>query len=1165
MKKLYIFILGFFFLYWSLNAAWYENDSWSNWGATTWVRNCVTDGDNWDDWTDAIRVANNNGASTLTPEWSSKYARGTTWTLRCLYWDNTNPNNLSNASTYTNGWVNQNQTITARWRDTGGSRLKRITLQQSTNGGAYSTLQSWDNLTAANNTLVSRTRTRSVSGQNGNTFRYRVVTEDYAGNTRTITNSATLLRIDTQDPANTTPVYTAWGSAYTPGTWSNQDVTVEITCTDPLSGCDMYNQGGFTYSWNTYSRTFWNTTGSAGSVSLRDNAAGSTRNTRSISYGTVRVDKTTPGDTNITVVSPDDHIHDEWNDDRSINLTASLDNSWAVSPRSNYYCMDTVPFGADCDPYDGGAGSTSEPDTSNLSDGEYHWRAQTCTSAWNCSAVDTFIIKIDDTTPTNLDILAPAIPRILANHDYPINLQVSRNGWSPIVEIRWRFENWNSQNGFLWTIDSDLEWTLSNTVSTATWTTNQNLCNISNNSATQNNTNCNVTNGWWSSLNTTTWWRDYRFRITYVRDEAGNIFTTSRDLNYEVYANTVDIDTPEGTAIVDASIISRATGRAIADTSSKDVVITLRDNYGNAVIDAPGISREVGINMNINNSITLNQLVNPLWFDSAVTIWAAIIPNGFLGYNAWNTPWVVESNNGEYTLPFYVYAPSNYDLTPGTGTIQLLQYNISWWLGITWETTIGWDISGWTNIPINIDPIYTTDFNEKLDGTSTFIEWVEQSSSLRIENLGASVGNNKRVFLQFGWAELSTLSLTWSSLEPIDTRDISEYGSSLDSIFRRDLAFPSSWNNTAYLSFETTLSSSTFPMTNISDAWLASIVQYDIPWIGTIRYPADMINKDRYHDLGVTWNAAQVSIRIIWNTNSDTTQAITEDASWNNEFDRDIRLLWKLTKSSFRKDIEERIYRVIRNIPAKLNTDYDVSPTDLSSVTWSNPVFGKTWSSRWEAVFWNAILYFWNMSWVSSPVEIALWGVNNIEGNKTIIVEDWDAYINWNIGNSDGDGTLAIVVLNGDILIDDEVTDVHAILYTNQSILSSTDWSDRLNGNAPSWSLQNQLYIKWSLFSENTIWWSRISPDPACPYYVQSLDCVTQQQAQAYDLNYLRRYFTYDSGSWYDVDTTWDSVYDKNRSWAISQAAISNYEFAEFPVIVDYNPLLQSSPPPFFD
>jgi hypothetical protein len=83
-------------------------------------------------------------------------------------------------------------------------------------------------------------------------------------------------------------------------------------------------------------------------------------------------------------------------------------------------------------------------------------------------------------------------------------------------------------------------------------------------------------------------------------------------------------------------------------------------------------------------------------------------------------------------------------------------------------------------------------------------------------------------------------------------------------------------------------------------------------------------------------------------------------------------------------------------------------------------------------------------------------------------------------------------------------------MFTEKSIVSY-DGINTLNGDTDADVLNNQLYIYGSVFSENTIGGSRLSLWK-CPYYISSLSC-TIETAQTYDLNYLRRYFIYDSNN----------------------------------------------------
>jgi len=332
---------------------------------------------------------------------------------------------------------------------------------------------------------------------------------------------------------------------------------------------------------------------------------------------------------------------------------------------------------------------------------------------------------------------------------------------------------------------------------------------------------------------------------------------------------------------------------------------------------------------------------------------------------------------------------------------------------------------------------------------------------------------------------------------------------------------------------DTSVNSETF-------SYLATIVKHDVrTWSArkTVVYPSDVYWKDSYIWPAGENNSYQEWAKILWNTSSQNTQELTQ-----NQFSSDIRIIWEVVKSTLRRDISRSIFEITKNIP----------DSDLSNGLWN--VTNLSNASNWNVsgndgtrIFWNQVLFF---RW--QDVEIS---ADAVQWNKTLLVEDWDIYINWNIT---WDWMLWIVALNGNILIDHEVTDIHAIIYTDKSVVSTDNGTNILDWDDTAELLANQLYIKWSLFSENTIWGSRKS-DPECPYNVTRV-CDTQAQAQAYDLNYLRRYFIYDSDDDGSPDTaSWQKSFGNTASrWSRS-------EIESYPVIIEYNPAIQITPPPFFD
>lgn len=272
------------------------------------------------------------------------------------------------------------------------------------------------------------------------------------------------------------------------------------------------------------------------------------------------------------------------------------------------------------------------------------------------------------------------------------------------------------------------------------------------------------------------------------------------------------------------------------------------------------------------------------------------------------------------------------------------------------------------------------------------------------------------------------------------------------------------------------------------------------------------------------------------------------------DFENDVRVLWKITKSTLRKNIQQKVYSLIRN----------VSPNNGSYML--SGLASDTWSSSGDGVLLQGgkILYFWDMS--GQNVVVA-WS-DAITGNKTLVVEGGNIYIT---GNVRGTGMLGLIAIEkdgngGNIYIDPSVTDIHAVMYADKSLVSY-DGSNELDGNTQAEELAKQLYIYGSVFSENTIGWGETG---ACPYYINSCSDVL---AKKYDLNYLRRYILVQP-----VDSDGNPVGDKRPQYepdgvsyesfmwdnSTSDTDIDSPGYRKFPVIIEYNSSIQQTPPPLF-
>ncbi len=735
----------------------------------------------------------------------------------------------------------------------------------------------------------------------------------------------------------------------------------------------------------------------------------------------------------------------------------------------------------------------------------YQFRLRVWDIAGNYSAWYNpwFTLKIDTDTPVAWDIFTPfpAPGNQLAINNLNTYIDVNDGGGAPIVLVQWFFERYDSNN-------------------TYTQFDSNNDVNPWNTSRLQINWNIQDVDGDGSPNNGQ---RRYKSFISYIEDAAGNsigIRNSSsikiREFNYEVFADTINISTK--------SLISENLSNTtnIADGTQKNLQVQLADQYGNKIIPVTSIGRTVDFHVVANNGLYLNQYGQtgtsalymgnntnsiPIWFWSS-----AEITN-------------MSSTDGVYNIPIFVYTPTYniYNKVPGWADITDIQFDINRTVSITVGDNPQWvSLTAFPSFPVSAWPLYSTQFSWELK-TQWFIEWSIQNSYITInKDLWSSVSpTSKWVFLEF-WAQQQ-----WNLILTATPGGQVAEDKSLTTLFQANTWFTWIKPLSTFLVQSATIK-------NLQDSFLATIIKYMINGKEVI-YPSDIINKNSYYAVNYTWWASQVGIKIIWNTASTSTWEVV-----TNQFNTDVRIIGKVTKSIFRREIQRNAYQVIRNIANTINGNERV--TSLWGTSWNNG------SSEWWMELLNGkVLYFKNpSSWV-----IELQG-GIVTWKKTLIVENGNVYITWNIVNGSGNDILWIIVLNGNLYINPSVTDIHAIIYSDKSIISY-DTVELDGNNSTASQLANQLYIYGSIFSENTIGGSR-KAIPECPYYVNT-SCNTSQEAQKYDLNYLRRYFMYDSNNDGILDTpSWAQSSSRGQSW-----------FDIYPVIIDYNPQVQQIPPPFFD
>jgi len=166
-------------------------------------------------------------------------------------------------------------------------------------------------------------------------------------------------------------------------------------------------------------------------------------------------------------------------------------------------------------------------------------------------------------------------------------------------------------------------------------------------------------------------------------------------------------------------------------------------------------------------------------------------------------------------------------------------------------------------------------------------------------------------------------------------------------------------------------------------------------------------------------------------------------------------------------------------------------------------------------------------------VKYVEWDVELIweQSYETLIVKDWNVLIKWDL-NTNWKKFWIIVLKDNyrvqdwlnqkwNIFVKDNVSYINAILYADGWLFST--WTD----------LSNQLVIKWSLFTRNTIWWGVW--DCTLPWWKADSSCIL---AKKYDLNYIR---------------TWNN-----------NLVSSYHNWNEDNFVIIHNPSIQTNPPKGF-
>lgn len=577
---------------------------------------------------------------------------------------------------------------------------------------------------------------------------------------------------------------------------------------------------------------------------------------------------------------------------------------------------------------------------------------------------------------------------------------------------------------------------------------------------------------------------------------------------FHVVANTPETVTP---------IITSWT--KIADGVEKHKIqIDLKDKYNNPVIPVVWV-KQVEVEIAFENDVCKNQI------DTLVCWWDAISYTGAVGFSSLhymtNTSTGANMTDGKYEVSIDSLAPTKIAYSPAKWDIRIskLNYKISplnahsW----VWELAGKVDVYWWTvskSLPFSFTPaVYVNDIKTNptrimRDVSVIFDAEIKKPTLQTISNFSIhhilDIGSNLM------------MSFQWLQKNGTETSVCTGYNSQSWYIGNGDcyLSLPpsssnillsKSWNLSEYTSsFQTTPKIVALADPNFSTDY-DSKISYEISG-KVIKYSS---LKKTFADL-----ISNQEVKIAWIANNWGYEV--SNVSTNKILNTSI------TKSDLRMQIAKNVETYTKNgIPA--NIDYKTSNYTLNA-----------WPS----------------------------------GKDTIIIKWWDLIITGNIIKTSSDKLNSIVILRengvwGNIWIDKNVQFVSAIIYVDGHLLSwngTTYYSDNLPSQA-----KDQLLVKWSIISNNTIWGSSKNPY-VCPYRFDASQSCDEKQSRRYDLNHFRHFIS--ESSFWAGDGVWEKFLPWTGPWEIDvwydTIDMTNIGYSQAPMIVEYDYKIQTNPPKIF-
>jgi hypothetical protein len=664
----------------------------------------------------------------------------------------------------------------------------------------------------------------------------------------------------------------------------------------------------------------------------------------------------------------------------------------------------------------------------------------------------------------------------------------------------------------------------------------------------------------WSDRVNATASRPYTMKVTKLVDEAGNITNIPGWVSYayNVYANTLKFNTSQLQSVI-------TTG--VADGIDIPMTLSVKDIYGNGIIPSTPINRVLSFSWIVTNNLYLDQaqrigntssFITPPWSSrQSIPLW--------MGQSIIVSPMQAALTSvGDYTFGIRAYTPTanaytaTEPVSDPSANLQFAQVDIS----VT-DTLAGQQLYTnilWSNKSYIFSPLYTSKIRwDLLDGW--FIEWIVQNSKIDIMKNASSTRPNWLPSTPLGFSysgtDASLFDFSVSSNNPPNI----PIGSSPQILNTNPPTIPVS----DYPFYSLLSQKASSILQSNSRIFLASHFQYVMDGY-PITYNSDIVGKSSYFDPNIHNYGNQVWVKIIGLVASQNRKELIQ---W--QYNQWVSVFDGIAKSQVRDALLQSVSLAVRNIS---KSSIGTSVTSLTSLP--TGLTASWWIIRQSAD--RSIMY---IEWNGQTIDL---NMSAIDWVRTLFLKWVNLYIKQDMYYTNNKSILGVYIAKNmnnvwwNLYIDPSVTNIiwaYALEWAMQSY-NGVNVLTFSNSNIA--TLKNQLYLYGTLLSENTLGWSRAAV-PKCPSLLNIPTC-TQDEAQKYDLNYIRRYYLIDPtlAGWtnavpfagWKIIAGWTC--DKNTGNCSSFNPMLKQKFtntsddlAKNPFIIEYNPTIRSIQPTGFE